>query len=388
MQETHTAYFKAFARVSKAIHQGESSSEILDTIVVSLRELFRAKGAIYWIVNDEKQVIESKISDGFSYRNLSSVDYRVLATLFPEGEEAPVHIADASNDVRIPDVDAIGKRSVGTIIGESSTIVDRSRGVLAVYFYSSRELTSDEKILLKSLAEQGAVALRNAFRHNTQTLEHLRQIVEGFTLALEAKDEVTHGHSVRVAEFAKMVAKEMLLPAAEAESIYHGALLHDIGKIGMGDEILEKLGILSKKERGTIQQHPVIGARIITPLGFLQEVVPLVLHHHERFDGSGYPAGLKGDNIPLGARIISACDALETMLGGRKHIRAMTLSDALVNLHQGAGAQFDPEVINCLFTVIEQFPEKFGTSNGSPGNLQSLRKRLKHQDITPPGIFI
>jgi putative nucleotidyltransferase with HDIG domain len=181
------------------------------------------------------------------------------------------------------------------------------------------------------------------------------------------------------------VAEELRLVESEIETIYHGGLLHDIGKIGMNDDILERLGILSRKEMDIVRQHPVIGARIAQPLNFLHDVVPLIRHHHERFDGSGYPDGLKGAAIPLGARILSLCDAFETMLAGRTHFAKIRLEDAIVNLHQEAGSHFDPALVDALFSALYDRPEVFEVQiNGSERNcLASYRQKMKMVGSAP-----
>jgi len=356
MTEDYTTFFRVFSQVSKAIHSGENTTEILENIVKNIKEILGAKGCVYWIVDHAGEKIETMISDGFPYRNLTNVDYQTLNKIFDPAEGAVVFIEDAKTDPRIPELDSIGKKSVGSIAGMFFEIIGSCSGILAVYFYNYRELSASELEIITALGEQGAIALHKARSYDEKMLQNLRQMVEGLTLALEAKDEKTHGHSVQVAKYAKMIGEELSLSAADIETIYHGGLLHDIGKIGMNDDILERLGILSRSEMDIVKQHPVIGARIAQPLSFLNDVVPLILHHHERYDGTGYPDGLKGADIPVGARILTVCDAFETMLAGRKHFSKMSLEDAVVNLQQGAGHQFDPEILDALFSALLKNP--------------------------------
>ena len=379
MSSEYRDFFKVFSQVSKAIHSGENTTEILHHIVRNIKEILGAKGCIYWIVNSRQEKIETMVSDGFPYRSLSHVNYRELNHIFNSEDGPLIYIENAKTDPRIPDLDTIGKRSVGSISGMFFDIIGDHSGILAVYFYAHRKLTAEETEILTALGEQGAIALHKAFSYDEKMLQSLRQMVEAFTLALEAKDESTHGHSVRVARFARAVAEEMNLGESEIETIYHGGLLHDIGKIGMNDDILERLGILSRKEMDIVKQHPEIGARIAQPLNFLHDVVPLIRHHHERFDGSGYPDGLKGAAIPLGARILSLCDAFETMLAGRTHFARIKLEDAIVNLHQEAGSHFDPVLVGALFSVLDARPEVFEVRiNGSDRNcLASYRQTMK-----------
>lgn len=386
MSSDYNNFFKVFSQVSKAIHTGENTTEILGHIVSNIKEILGAKGCIYWIVDRRQEKIETMVSDGFPYRSLANVNYSELTHIFNDDEGPLVWIEDATTDKRIPDLDTIGKRSVGSITGMFFDIIGNYGGILAVYFYSHKKLSAEETEILTALGEQGAIALQKAFSYDEKMLQNLRQMVEGFTLALEAKDESTHGHSVRVAQFAKAVAQEMGLSTTDIETVYHGGLLHDIGKIGMNDDILERLGILSRKEMDVVKLHPVIGARIAKPLNFLNDVVPLILHHHERFDGSGYPDGLKGTAIPLGARILTLCDAFETMLAGRTYFARIKLEDAIINLHQEAGAHFDHTIVDALFAVLEHRPEVFEVQiNGAERNcLASYRQKIKMNGAPPP----
>ena len=383
MSEDYTTFFRVFSQVSKAIHSGENTTEILENIVTNIKEILGAKGCIYWIVDHGRQKIEMMISHGFPYRNLTDVDYEILNQIFDSGKGPLIYIEDAKSDGRIPELDTIGKKSVGSITGMFFDIIGSTAGILAVYFYNRRELTTSELEILTALGEQGAIALHKALSYDEKMLQNLRQIVEGFTLALEAKDERTHGHSLKVACFARLIAEDMGLEETEVETIYHGGLLHDIGKIGMNDDILERLGILSRKEMDIIKQHPVIGARITQPLVFLNDVVPLILHHHERYDGTGYPDGLKAETIPLGARILTVCDAFETMLAGRKHFARMKFEDAVVNLYQGARHQFDPKILDALFSVLLKNPELVHV-NGNE-SAQNCLRRYKLKLLDRPG---
>ena len=390
MAEDYATFFRVFSQVSKAIHSGENTSEILENIVKNIKEILGAKGCVYWIVDQAKEQIETMISHGFPYRNLTNVDYGTLRTIFDPAEGSVILIEDAKTDPRIPELDSIGKKSVGSIAGMFFEIVGPLSGILAVYFYNRRQLSTSELEIITALGEQGAIALHKARSYDEKMLQNLRQMVEGLTLALEAKDESTHGHSVQVALYAKAIAEELCLPGAEIERIYHGGLLHDIGKIGMHDDILERLGILTRSEMDIVRQHPVIGARIAQPLSFLDDVVPLILHHHERYDGSGYPDGLKGEKIPVGARILTVCDAFETMLAGRKHFNRMSVEDAVVNLQQGAGHQFDPKILEALFAALLKRPELIESyENGSTRTcLKNYKEKLLSRSPQPTQFFM
>jgi putative nucleotidyltransferase with HDIG domain len=266
---------------------------------------------------------------------------------------------------------------VGSISALFFAIVGSIEGILAVYFHDQRQLSEEQVELVAALGEQGAIALQKAMSFDEKMLHNMRQMVEGLAMALEAKDEQTHGHSVRVAGLARVVARELGLCDGEVETIYHGGLLHDIGKIGMEDAILQRLGILDKKENDLVRKHPEIGAKITKPLNILSNLEPLILHHHERYDGTGYPKGLRGRDIPLGARILTACDAFETMLAGRRHLAAMSVEDAANNLSNDSGSHFDPRIVKALFAGLIKQPEVLDLSEAELQILAKHREQVR-----------
>lgn len=376
-ERDYRSFFRVFAQVSKAIHAGEKSDDILRNIVAHIQQLMDAKGCIYWIIDREKHSIVGKHSQGFSYKSLEEMDYQTLTDLFARTDQPLAYIADARNDPRIPDRERLGKRRVGSISALFFDIAGAIEGILAVYFHDQRQLSEEQVELASALGEQGAIALQKAMSFDEKMLHNMRQMVEGLAMALEAKDEQTHGHSVRVAALARVVAGEMGLSEGEVETLYHGGLLHDIGKIGMEDTILQRLGILDKKELDVVRKHPEIGAKITKPLNILSNLEPLILHHHERYDGSGYPKGLRGRDIPLGARILTVCDAFETMLAGRRHLAAMSIEDAATNLSNDSGRHFDPRVVKALFTGLLKHPEVLNLSEAALGVLGKHREQVR-----------
>jgi HD-GYP domain-containing protein (c-di-GMP phosphodiesterase class II) len=147
----------------------------------------------------------------------------------------------------------------------------------------------------------------------------------------------------------------MQLPAGEVEKIRLAAFFHDIGKIGIPESILNKPGPLTLAEQEVMRQHPVIGARqILQPVSALRDIVPLVEYHHERWDGTGHPVGLKGENIPVGARIVSIVDAFHALTSNRPYRSAMALEDAIIILEEGAGRLWDPALIDCFVTMVRR----------------------------------
>lgn len=174
--------------------------------------------------------------------------------------------------------------------------------------------------------------------------KHYLETVRSLIAAIDAKDSYTKGHQERVAMFSMILARELGLPSREQELLQQAAILHDIGKIGVPEHILRKPASLTPEEFNVIKQHPVIGAEIISPVEFLKDAVPIVLHHHEKFDGTGYPDGIMGLQIPYGARIIAVADAVDAMLSERPYVPARTVEQVRKQLQLCAGTQFDPEI--------------------------------------------
>jgi HD-GYP domain-containing protein (c-di-GMP phosphodiesterase class II) len=174
-------------------------------------------------------------------------------------------------------------------------------------------------------------------------------LTRSLTAAIDAKDEYTYGHSERVARVAVELGRELGLRESEQNDMYLAGLLHDIGKIGIRDEVLTKRGILTDLEFKHIQQHPVIGHRILLGLQAIAHLLPGVLYHHERYDGRGYPEGLSGDSIPLLARILAVADSFDAMNTSRPYRVAMAPERVDQILREGAGSQWDPMVIDAYF---------------------------------------
>ena len=178
--------------------------------------------------------------------------------------------------------------------------------------------------------------------------ETLRALVA----AVEAKDHYTHGHSARVAELAVRLGIELGLGPEQLRSLARGAYLHDVGKIGIPDAVLNKPGRLEEHERAWIEQHPETGEQMVSQSRALFETLGVIRHHHERYDGGGYPDGLAGDGIPLGARVCAVADVWDALTSDRSYRRAMTHAEAVDVLSSGSGSHFDPAVVGALLRHV------------------------------------
>lgn len=192
--------------------------------------------------------------------------------------------------------------------------------------------------LLGESQRRSREALKRSFFDTLQVLSR----------ALEARDPYTEGHTRRTARYAIQMADAMGVPWEAQVAIEQAGLLHDLGKIGTPDAVLGKQGALTAGEQEQMRRHPVVGGKILEGVEFLAAAANLVRHHHEHFDGSGYPDGLSGNAIPLGAKIMAVADALDAMTTDRPYHKAVTLGEAILEVERGSGGQFDPDVVSAL----------------------------------------
>jgi HD-GYP domain-containing protein (c-di-GMP phosphodiesterase class II) len=221
---------------------------------------------------------------------------------------------------------------------------DQNVGALLVNNRVAVNVRTEHIEALENLATLAGVAVQES--RAREGLEDLfMSVIVSLTMALEAKDPYTEGHSVRVAAYSEAIGKQLGLPSAALDMIHRSCLLHDIGKIAVDETILAKKGRLNDLEREKMDMHVLIGENILRPIALLHPLLPGVRHHHERFDGSGHPDGLKGENIPIEARIMAVADAFDAMTSNRPYREPLPEEEALAELRRSAGHQFDPRVV-------------------------------------------
>ena len=246
------------------------------------------------------------------------------------------------------------KYQAGSCICVPLLVKDRLLGVMDVNEKRTGEpLNQDDLNLLTIIAGQVSIALENAKLYGVLQENALRT-VQALASTLEAKDPYTSGHSDRVTRYALAVAEHMRLPAAQIDRLRYASQLHDVGKIGVPEAILRKPSSLDDSEWLSIQEHPVIGERIIQPLDFLGEVGRVIRHHHERWDGKGYPDKLAGPDIPRLTRIMTVVDAYDAMTSERPYRPAKSSAEAVEELKRCRGSQFDPETTDTFLAVLAE----------------------------------
>jgi putative two-component system response regulator len=215
----------------------------------------------------------------------------------------------------------------------------------------NRRLILERKEYQRNLERKVEERTRELAQKNEELQRLFISAIESIVLTLQAKDEYTEDHSRRVSAHASAIAKELSLPEEEVENIRLAALLHDIGKVGTKESILNKPGRLTDEEGDHIRSHPLIAASILEPITPLRDVITYIKHVHEWYDGSGYPDGLKADAIPLGARIISVADVFDAMTSPRPYRAAIGAKAVLDHIKEEAGRQFDPVVVEAFLGV-------------------------------------
>ncbi len=228
---------------------------------------------------------------------------------------------------------------------------DGGWGALVVSFDVEKDFTSEELTRLERLAHQTEIAIRSVRQRETLS-RFAFETALALTEAIESRDPYTGGHCRRLAEYAGLVAERMHFPEKELEVVRLGAALHDMGKIVVPDSILKKPGKLTPEEYAIVKQHCYSGGQICKRVGFLMNAYPIVYHHHERWDGKGYPDGLKGDRIPKGARIVAVVDAYDAMTTDRPYREAMPLNEVWSILRDGAGRQWDARIVETFIETV------------------------------------
>ncbi len=234
--------------------------------------------------------------------------------------------------------------SKGKVIGVAEVLNKRG----------NRHFDSDDLELFMALGNQIAVALENASLYKELDelfLSSIRSIVE----AVDAKDPYTRGHSARVVEYSLMIGEALNISKEELKELEISAILHDVGKIGIPDRILGKPGRLTDYEKEYMERHPEFGASIIEPIAKLKKLIPNILHHHEWFDGKGYPSGLRGKKIPLIARVICIGDSFDAITTDRPYRKKRSQEAALQELEEYKGSQFDPKLVKIF---VEEYTNR------------------------------
>lgn len=271
-----------------------------------------------------------------------STDWGLVRDVF--GKMEPITICGADNDERFKELPYPVKYLLIVPLVMENTVTGV---IIATDKLSGEEFYSTEMKLIFSIASECAVSIKKALLFD-EIRTMLFSTAEAFSFAIEAKDPYTYGHSKRVSEITVNIAIEIGLPSNTINWIKLAALLHDIGKIGTPERILNKNGKLDAEEIFMMMQHTSSGARMVENIPRFKEISRWIAHHHEKYDGSGYPAGLKGDDIPLPSRILSIADCFDALTSDRPYRKMFNKDEAVRIMREAAGTQFDPILFDCF----------------------------------------
>lgn len=221
------------------------------------------------------------------------------------------------------------------------------------------------------------ISMNKKKRLKQQLKNNWEETIEVLIKLIEMKDPYTEGHSEEVAKWSGIIAQDLNLNNDEQEEIKLAAKLHDIGKIGISDKILNKPGKLSKEEYAEIKKHPVLGADLFLNIKQLESISQIIRYHHEWYNGKGYPDGLIGEKIPLGSRIINIADSYQAMTSDRPYRKALSKNEAIAELKRCAGSQFDPEIVMAFISILNGFiPEQIGLNRKRVRNVVCVEQYI------------
>lgn len=331
--------------LSKAINSSLHIEKVMEMICSKTASLMKADKVLLLVLDEKKSTLTIHNKLGFidsdipvkQFHNIRSFDHCIVhkGTVITMDE---VLAEDQHQDLR----DAMP--FLFDMFFAPLEIQGKAYGLLGVNGVL-HELTLVELEIFCSLGSQAAIAMENAnlYQKLHKTFLHT---AEALAEAINSRDPYTGGHTKRVSQYVMKLSTTLELPEDQIESLRLAAILHDIGKIGIDDAILRKSGTLTEEELQKMKSHPDIGAKILGIVDEMQDVIPGVQHHHEWFDGSGYPSGIKGENIPLIARIIAIADAFDALTTDRPYRKALDNKVAFELLKDGAGKHFDPYLVS------------------------------------------
>jgi len=355
------ARFELVYEVSKKIGSVPRMTQMLEQVIKMTQQTLNAAAASVLLYGDNENELFFEVASGPVGQELRKL--KVSSEKGIAGQVArtgrPLIVNSVSNDPYFErNVDEATGFITRSLVCVPLMVQRRIMGVMEVLNkldgsdFDERDLEA-----VVSVAATAAMAIENTRLHET-VLDAYKSTIMTLAETIDAKHPYTRGHSQRVKEYALLGGASLSLTPEEIETLEYAATLHDIGKIAIDASILNKPGALSESELNIIREHPVIGATLLKKIQFLEKAGDLVLYHHERYDGKGYPAGLKGERIPLGARIIAVADAFDTMTTNRSYRPAMTVDQAFSEIYGCSGTQFCPTAIAAFISGFNVYDIK------------------------------
>ncbi|PKL50182.1 MAG: hypothetical protein CVV42_04120 [Candidatus Riflebacteria bacterium HGW-Riflebacteria-2] len=349
----------ALLEVGRVVSSTLDLRELLTKIMSTATKVMRCETSTVYLIDEQTHELYFHIVSGDP-----NVGAKLQEIRLPMGTGLAGWCAQNNKPIIVPDTEkdprffkGADKKSgfvTRSMICVPMRLKDKVIGVLQVLNRTGTIPFNDHDLeMLENMANQAVSSIENARLYENIQKVYLSTI-EVLATAIDAKDPYTQGHSRRVTQYSVAIAEEMNLPAKEIEDIRYAGLLHDVGKIGIKDSIIRKPGRLTDEEYAIIKKHPAIGAKILRPVDFLADKIPGVLHHHEYYDGRGYPDHLVGEDIPLAGRIICVADAFDAMTTNRPYRKGLTVKTAIGELKKFSGKQFDPICVEAFLKAFDR----------------------------------
>jgi putative nucleotidyltransferase with HDIG domain len=345
------------SKLSQILNSTLDQQEVRRRAMEAVTQLMRGEVGSLLLVDEEKQQLYFEVALGDREEDIKKIALNlgegIAGWVAQNGE--PLIVNAPEEDPRFfKGVDERTEFKTRNLICAPVKVKEKVVGVLeAINKQGEEDFNGEDLSLLISLADQVAIALDNA-RLYQELEEMFFQTAESLATAIEKRDPYTGGHTKRVTSYSLAIAKYLPLSLAERKCLRIASVLHDIGKIGIEDQILRKPERLSPEEFNTIKHHSDMGAEIIEHIRQLREIIPGVKYHHEQLNGSGYPHGLKGKDIPMLARIVAVADTYDAMTTDRPYRKALEKEVAVEELRKYAGTQFDKEVVEAFIQAYQR----------------------------------
>lgn len=350
-----------YGRLSSLIKTMHFSANVLEDLIGEICDALHADLVFVHLRRDNQLIIRH---NPLFERTDESADFvgRLIAAVPADEPSLQEHYLIVNNSEAIPCFKELHAERYRALL---VTVEDNKNfyGWIGVVSFNMKQIFRRSELrLLISIAEQVDVVITNTDLYN-ELERFIVDMVRSLVQAIEAKDTYTRGHSERVGHYSMLLAEKMALDKDEKTNLQWAAMLHDVGKIGITEMILNKPGPLNDEEYGEIKGHPTKGHAILKPLAPLTGALPGILHHHERYDGTGYPDGLKGEEIPLLGRIIAVPDTFDAINSSRAYRKGRSVQQAVEIIQSVAGSQLDPNVVQAFIEIIaseEGLGEKMG----------------------------
>jgi len=348
-----------FCKIASTIASTLEIEKVLGLITRSVCQLINTQACTLRLINEEGNELTLVSSHGLSleYQKKGPVmiGEGIAGCVLKTGK--PEAVLDVLKDPRYKTKNFAKKASLRSLLCVPLVTKERTTGVISTYTTRRHSFSEKEQKILSLFASEAAIAIENARLMNKikeaylNTLRSLGAIVDAF-------DWHTERHSENVRNYSIAIGREMGLEPDDLKAIEYAAYIHDIGKVGIDLNIIRKPDKLNEEEWRQIIKHPLLGANIAERMEVLDNLVPLVLHHHERFDGKGYPDGLKSEGIPIGARILAVADSYEAMTADRPYRKALSKESAVLEIKKNSGIQFDPKVVGAFLKTVKNFSKR------------------------------